>query len=383
MTNNIMGFTTPGHERTGHGPVAGILLDDVCRTFGDKQAVNHVTLEINKGEFFSLLGPSGCGKTTTLRMLSGLEFPTSGSITLDNEEITDVPANKRSVHTVFQNYALFPHMTVFENIAYGLKNRGMSKKEITAAVEEMLALVELQGQEHVSPGSLSGGMQQRVALARALVLKPKALLLDEPLGALDLRLRQHMQTVLRQIHQEVGITFVYVTHDQGEAFAMSDRIGVMRGGHLLQVSTPEELYRNPVNEFVAQFLGSSSRLRGTITATSAEGRYTVSFPQAGLDCVCSGVPGMQLGAKVVGVIRPECITTHAAGSQEPNSDNMLGLDLSVSGVTFMGAHYKTVLTNDNGLEVLAHIPSNGTRVRAGDRLRAEWNARDMWIAPAE
>lgn len=177
-----IGFTTPGHERIGDGPAAGILLDDVCRDFGDKQAVSHVTLEINKGEFFSLLGPSGCGKTTTLRMLSGLEYPTSGSITLDNEEITDVPANKRSVHTVFQNYALFPHMTVAENIAYGLKNRGLDKKEIRARVGEMLDLVELRGQENVSPGSLSGGMQQRVALARALVLKPKALLLDEPLG---------------------------------------------------------------------------------------------------------------------------------------------------------------------------------------------------------
>ncbi|KFI52730.1 ABC transporter ATP-binding protein [Bifidobacterium biavatii] len=382
MSVKTKGFTTPGHERIGQGPVAGILLDDVCRTFGDKQAVSHVTLEINKGEFFSLLGPSGCGKTTTLRMLSGLEFPTSGSITLDNEEITDVPANKRSVHTVFQNYALFPHMTVFENIAYGLKNRGLSKQEITNSVEEMLDLVELRGQEKVSPGSLSGGMQQRVALARALVLKPKALLLDEPLGALDLRLRQHMQMVLRQIHQEVGITFVYVTHDQGEAFAMSDRIGVMRGGHLLQVSTPEELYRNPVNKFVAQFLGSSSRLKGTVTKRITDTSYEVDFPEAGLHCQCAGVAGLDAGASIVGVIRPECVETHSAGKHDSEPDT-LGIDLAVDNVTFMGAHYRTILSGKNDVSMLAHIPSNGMRVRKGDTLHAQWRIRDMWVTPAE
>ena len=376
-----IGFTTPGHERIGGGPVAGILLDDVCRDFGEKQAVSHVTLEINKGEFFSLLGPSGCGKTTTLRMLSGLEFPTSGSITLDNEEITDTPANKRSVHTVFQNYALFPHMTVAENIAYGLKNRGIGKQEIKTRVEEMLDLVELRGQEKVSPGSLSGGMQQRVALARAWVLKPKALLLDEPLGALDLRLRQHMQTVLRQIHREVGITFVYVTHDQGEAFAMSDRIGVMRGGKLLQVATPEDLYRKPVNEFVAQFLGASTRIAGSIVNVEADGQYQVDLPEAGITCVCHGVDGMKIGDRIVAVIRPESIRVHTAGTVD-GSDAVVGLDAAADNVTFMGSHYRTMLTNGS-VEILAHISSNDARVAVGDRLRAEWNVNNMWVAPAE
>lgn len=353
----------------------------MCRDFGEKQAVSHVTLEINKGEFFSLLGPSGCGKTTTLRMLSGLEFPTSGSITLDNEEITDTPANKRSVHTVFQNYALFPHMTVAENIAYGLKNRGIGKQEIKTRVEEMLDLVELRGQEEVSPGSLSGGMQQRVALARALVLKPKALLLDEPLGALDLRLRQHMQTVLRQIHREVGITFVYVTHDQGEAFAMSDRIGVMRGGKLLQVATPEDLYRKPVNEFVAQFLGASTRIAGSIVNVEADGQYQVDLSEAGITCVCHGVDGMKIGDRIVAVIRPESIRVHTAGTAD-SSDAVVGLDVVVDNVTFMGSHYRTMLTNGS-VEILAHISSNDARVAVGDRLRAEWNVNNMWVAPAE
>ena len=376
-----IGFTTPGHERIGDGPAAGILLDDICRDFGDKQAVSHVTLEINKGEFFSLLGPSGCGKTTTLRMLSGLEYPTSGSITLDNEEITDVPANKRSVHTVFQNYALFPHMTVAENIAYGLKNRGLDKKEIRARVGEMLDLVELRGQENVSPGSLSGGMQQRVALARALVLKPKALLLDEPLGALDLRLRQHMQTVLRQIHREVGITFVYVTHDQGEAFAMSDRIGVMRSGKLLQVATPEDLYRKPVNEFVAQFLGSSTRLGGIVTEVVSNGRYAIKLPGSGIECECAGAAGMGEGDRIVAVIRPESIRVHTAGTAEDGKD-MVGLDAAVDSVTFKGSQDRTILRNGESV-ILAHIPSNAAPVKAGDNLHASWNVRDMWAAPAE
>ncbi|MGZ4502827.1 MAG: ABC transporter ATP-binding protein, partial [Nocardioidaceae bacterium] len=214
------------------------------------QAVEEVDLAIDSGEFFSLLGPSGCGKTTTLRMIAGFEVPTAGQILLYGEDVVAVPPNHRDVNMVFQSYALFPHMTVFDNVAFGLRRKKMDKGEITKRVTEMLALVELGGREKRRPRELSGGQQQRVALARALVNRPRALLLDEPLGALDLKLRQSMQLELKRIQREVGITFVYVTHDQGEALTMSDRIAVMNLGRVEQLGTPREVYESPRTRFV-------------------------------------------------------------------------------------------------------------------------------------
>jgi spermidine/putrescine ABC transporter ATP-binding subunit len=253
-------LTVPSTSDPGTTESPAIQLVGVAKQFTsadeDVQAVERVDLSIGRGEFFSLLGPSGCGKTTTLRMIAGFEEPTAGQILLYGEDMVGVPANHRDLNMVFQNYALFPHMTVFENVAFGLRRKKLPKPEIDTRVREMLELVDLTGREKRRPREMSGGQQQRVALARALVNRPRALLLDEPLGALDLKLRQAMQLELKRIQREVGITFVYVTHDQGEALTMSDRIAVMNAGHVEQLGTPRQVYEQPVTRFVAGFIGT-------------------------------------------------------------------------------------------------------------------------------
>jgi len=241
-------------------PRPAIGLVGVSKRFGTHVAVDDVTLEIGEGEFFSLLGPSGCGKTTTLRMVAGFELPDAGRIVLKGNDVTEVPANRRPVNMVFQQYALFPHMSVYDNVAFGLKVKRVPRAEHSERVQEMLRVVSLEGLDRRRARQLSGGQQQRVALARALVNRPAALLLDEPLGALDLKLRQEMQIELKQIQQEVGITFVYVTHDQEEALTMSDRLAVMAAGQIEQIGSPVEVYERPATEFVAGFIGISNVL---------------------------------------------------------------------------------------------------------------------------
>jgi spermidine/putrescine transport system ATP-binding protein len=241
-------------------PTVDVKLVDVVKTFGDMVAVDHIDLEVVDGEFFSLLGPSGCGKTTTLRMIGGFEAPTSGLIELQGQDVTWLPPYRRNVNTVFQNYALFPHLTIYENVAFGLRRKGVKDSEVRSRVTDMLRLVELPGYEARRPTQISGGQAQRVALARALINKPAVLLLDEPLGALDLKLRKQMQVELKRIQQEVGITFIYVTHDQEEAMTMSDRIAVMNKGKYEQLGDPEALYERPKTLFVAGFLGVSNFL---------------------------------------------------------------------------------------------------------------------------
>jgi spermidine/putrescine transport system ATP-binding protein len=259
--------TGAGQDPTGGG-VPAIELVSVAKEFVLKSdlvtAVDHVDLTIDQGEFFSMLGPSGCGKTTTLRMIAGFEEPTSGKVLLYGSDVTSVPPNKRDVNMVFQNYALFPHMSVADNIAFGLERSGVPKAEVKSRVGEALDLVELSGRGRRRPKELSGGQQQRVALARALVNRPRALLLDEPLGALDLKLRQTMQIELKRIQREVGITFVYVTHDQSEALTMSDRLIVMHDGRIEQLGSPKEMYEQPKTRFVAGFIGTSNIVRGTV-----------------------------------------------------------------------------------------------------------------------
>src|SRR3954468_19227498 len=242
-----------------------VALTGVTKRFGeDIVAVDRVDLDVLDGEFLALLGPSGCGKTTTLRMIAGFEEPTEGEIALDGVSMVGVPPHRRQVNTVFQQYALFPHMTVLDNVAYGLKQRKVGKRERYAKATEALALVHLEGREQARPNQLSGGQQQRVALARALVLEPKVLLLDEPLGALDQKLRKAMQIELKRLQRDVGITFVFVTHDQEEAMAMADRIGVMNDGRIEQLGVPSELYDEPATPFVADFIGDMSVLTGTL-----------------------------------------------------------------------------------------------------------------------
>ncbi len=256
-----------------HRSVAAIdvRLVDVTKQFGpDVTAVDRVSLDVEDGQFFSLLGPSGCGKTTTLRMIGGFEQPTSGLIELQGQDVTWLPPYRRNVNTVFQNYALFPHLTVFENVAFGLRRTKVPEREIRERVREMLALVELPGFERRKPNQISGGQAQRVALARALINRPALLLLDEPLGALDQKLRKQMQVELKRIQGEVGITFIFVTHDQDEAMTMSDRIAVMRAGRIEQLGTPEELYERPRTSFVAAFLGVSNLLDGEVVGRAGD-----------------------------------------------------------------------------------------------------------------
>ena len=247
-----------------------VRLVDVVKRFGETIAVDHINLEVQDGEFFSLLGPSGCGKTTTLRMIGGFEQPTSGLIELKGQDVTWLPPYRRNVNTVFQNYALFPHLSIFDNVAFGLRRKKVNEDEVKTRVAEILELVELGGFGKRRPNQVSGGQAQRVALARALVNRPAVLLLDEPLGALDLKLRKQMQVELKRIQQEVGITFIYVTHDQEEAMTMSDRIAVMNRGRYEQLGEPESLYERPTTRFVAGFLGVSNLLPGSSEGTEGE-----------------------------------------------------------------------------------------------------------------
>ena len=267
-------------------PVAAdVRLDRVTKNFDDVTAVDDVSLEIERGSFFALLGPSGCGKTTTLRMIGGFEEPTDGTIYLGDEPVTGRPPYKRDVNTVFQSYALFPHLSIFENVGFGLRRRGVRGADVRGRVTEILRLVGLSGMEKRKPRQLSGGQQQRVALARALVNRPRVLLLDEPLGALDLKLRKQMQLEMKAIQHDIGITFVHVTHDQEEAMTMADRIAIMNGGRIEQLGTPGELYEHPQTAFVAGFLGISNLLPGTVSAMDAvrlDDGTTVKVPQEAL-----------------------------------------------------------------------------------------------------
>jgi spermidine/putrescine transport system ATP-binding protein len=330
-------------------------------------AVDDLELEIVDGEFFSLLGPSGCGKTTTLRMIAGFEYPTAGSIRIFDDEVGLEPPNKRPVNTVFQSYALFPHMTIEQNIAFGLEMQEVPREEITRRVGEVIELVQLQGREQRKPKQLSGGQQQRVALARALVNHPKVLLLDEPLGALDLKLRQAMQLELKRIQEQVGITFVYVTHDQEEALTMSDRIAVMDGGRLLQVGPPEAIYDFPRTRFVADFIGDTNLLQATIvdgsTATLGDGTTIRVASDAAS------------GTVVTIAIRPEKL-----GLRRPDSERDLRLDATVGRVeraTFLGNSISYEVVADGGAQpVPLRVRQGNTpgieHFAAGDQVRVRW-----------
>src|SRR5688572_3615193 len=284
-----------------------VRLERVTKLFADVAAVDDLSLDITEGEFFSLLGPSGCGKTTTLRMIGGFEDPTYGTVYLGGRDVTDLPPYKRDVNTVFQSYALFPHLDVYENVAFGLRRKKVDKTELERRVAETMALVDLTGFEKRKPPQMSGGQQQRVALARALVNHPQVLLLDEPLGALDMKLRKQMQLYLKRIQQEVGITFIYVTHDQEEAMTMSDRLAVMRSGKIEQLGSPAEVYEHPATEFVAGFLGASNLLDGEIK-DSSNGEVTVRLTTGEAIVAQSATPAEQLGPATKVGVRPEKIT---------------------------------------------------------------------------
>ena len=304
-----------------------IRLVDCCMAFDDELVLDHINLYINDSEFLTLLGPSGCGKTTTLRIIGGFTTPTSGDVTFDGVRINDVPPHKRQINTVFQKYALFPHLDVFENIAFGLRIAKVPAEEIEERVTEMLGVVSLKGFEHRKITQLSGGQQQRVAIARALVNRPKVLLLDEPLGALDLRLRKDMQNELKRIQQQMGITFIYVTHDQEEALTMSDTVVVMDKGRIQQIGTPEDIYNEPKNAFVADFIGESNILNGTMVRDNVVKMYGKEFP-----CVDGGFAPNE---PVDVVIRPEDIDIVPVEQGQ--------LAGTVTNVTFKGMQYDIIV----------------------------------------
>ena len=304
-----------------------IRLRDLCMAFDDELVLDNINLYINDSEFLTLLGPSGCGKTTTLRIIGGFTTPTSGDVTFDGVRINDVPPHKRQINTVFQKYALFPHLDVFENIAFGLRIAKVPEAEIRQRVTEMLEVVSLKGFDRRRIDQLSGGQQQRVAIARALVNRPKVLLLDEPLGALDLRLRKDMQNELKRIQQQMGITFIYVTHDQEEALTMSDTVVVMDKGRIQQIGTPEDIYNEPKNAFVADFIGESNILDGVMLED-----YVVKFFGRKFQCVDKGFAPNE---PVDVVIRPEDIDI-----VPPEQGHLTG---TVTSVTFKGVHYDTIV----------------------------------------
>ncbi len=312
-------------------------LKHLSKSFEDKKVLDNFSLDIKKNEFVTLLGPSGCGKTTTLRMIGGFETPDEGRIFFEGNDITSVLPEKRHINTVFQKYALFSHMSVAENIAFGLKLKKMSKPDIEAKIRYALKLVDLEGYENRKPSSLSGGQQQRIAIARAIVNEPKVLLFDEPLGALDLKLRQDMQQELVRLKQELGITFIYVTHDQEEALTMSDRIVVMNQGLIQQMGTPEDIYNEPQNAFVADFIGESNIIDGVMEAD-----YLVSILGKPFSCVDSGFQPMEY---VDVVIRPEDIEF-----RKPGEGILNGV---VTSILFKGVHYEMTIESE-GFEWLAH-----------------------------
>ena len=315
-----------------------ITLDHISKSFDGQKVLDDLCLEIHENEFVTLLGPSGCGKTTTLRIIGGFEKQDEGRVLFDGEDITNLPPYKRELNTVFQKYALFPNMTIEENIAFGLKIKKKSKDYINDKIKYALKLVNLDGYEKRNPDSLSGGQQQRVAIARAIVNEPKVLLLDEPLGALDLKLRQDMQYELIRLKNELGITFIYVTHDQEEALTMSDTIVVMNQGYIQQMGTPEKIYNEPENAFVADFIGDSNIMDGVFVHDGLVSIFGADFP-----CVDKGF-GLNKAVDVV--IRPEDIDL-----LEPGKGS---IDGTVTHVIFKGVHYEMEVTTPNGYEWLVH-----------------------------
>jgi len=313
---------------------ASISLQNLSKYFGDLRAVDDVSLEVDPGNLICLLGPSGCGKTTTLRMIAGFETPTAGTIHIGSDDITDVPAYSRPTAMVFQNYALFPHMSVYDNIAYGLRARRMKRDEVHRRVQETVGLMELHGQERKSPPQLSGGQQQRVALARALVIHPKVLLFDEPLSNLDAQLRVRMRGEIRSVQRRLGITSVYVTHDQEEAFSIADLVAIMNMGKLIQLGTPRELYRRPVDRFVAEFVGLSNIVPVEILSTDADGATIRVFGKT----LRSRRPPLHGSNGTAVVLRPEALRIRPEGAD--------GAPARVVTMTYVGPMARYVIAVD-------------------------------------
>ncbi|HSV39939.1 MAG TPA: ABC transporter ATP-binding protein [Nocardioidaceae bacterium] len=344
---------------------AAVSLQGLSKAYGDKTVVRDLSLDIAPGEFFSMLGPSGCGKTTTLRMIGGFVDPTQGAVSLHGVDVTDLPPDKRDVNTVFQSYALFDHLSIWDNVAFGLRRRRVAKAEMTQRVGEILELVQLTGRDKDKPNALSGGQRQRVALARALVNRPAVLLLDEPLAALDLKLRKAMQVELKRIQREVGITFVFVTHDQDEALTMSDRIAVMNDGTVHQCGTPEDIYERPETRFVAEFIGTANLMTGTYGAAGLHLPGGVLLPTGRLE-------GVEPGGEVSIAVRPEKIWLSDLKPDMVQTDGIL------RATVYGGATTTYLFEIAPGIE-LSVLEQNLERARTeerwadGERVRLGWH----------
>ena len=371
MTSTTTSAAPQAESKSGQTPA--VELKGIGRTFGDAVAVESIDLELAQGEFFALLGPSGCGKTTTLRMIGGFELPTSGRIFLDGRDVTTLPPFRRNVNTVFQSYALFPHLSVFDNVAFGLRRSGVSSADIKRKVGSHLEMVGLAGFGKRRPGQLSGGQQQRVALARALVNQPKVLLLDEPMGALDAKIRKTMQEELKRIQREVGITFLYVTHDQAEAMSMADRLGVMNAGLIEDMGAPSRVYDHPATQFVAEFLGTCN-----ILPTSSNGK-ALTLPDGGAvevpatDSAAVLTRGSRIG------IRPEKFTL-VSGDGPKHANTITGTIVSA---TYLGAstEYEVMTGWGSVLRVFAQNLSSSDRVGPGDTVTVHWDANHCFTLP--
>jgi spermidine/putrescine transport system ATP-binding protein len=356
------------------GSVA-IALESVSKRFGKTSAVDDVTLEIAEGEFFSLLGPSGCGKTTTLRMIAGFEVPDAGRIVLQGRDVTRVTPNKRPVNMVFQQYALFPHMSIYDNVAFGLRVKKVPRSEHRERIVQILRVVELEGLERRRPRQLSGGQQQRVALARALVNRPAALLLDEPLGALDVKLRRQMQLELKRIQNELGTTFVYVTHDQEEALAMSDRIAVMNGGRVEQIGSPREMYEHPQTAFVADFIGSLNVLE--LRVDELVGGYAVTRLGERERVVVPVSSGAGAGGSLRVAVRPERVEI---ATSSPSTQGGSRLDGTIAEVVYLGMYTQFHVDTRAG-RVVSHRLAGDSRdsLVPGSAVTVSWGPEDSSI----
>jgi spermidine/putrescine transport system ATP-binding protein len=368
------------HEVQTGADTPSVRLERVTKRFGDFTAVREMGLDIPRGEFFTMLGPSGCGKTTTLRMIAGFEDPSEGRVLLSGEDVTSLPAFKRPTNTVFQSYALFPHRSVEKNISFGLERQKVDRTEIRRRVSEELERVGLAGEAKRKPAQLSGGQQQRVALARALVNRPEVLLLDEPLGALDLKLRKQLQVELKRIQRDVGITFVYVTHDQEEALTMSDRIAVMNRGVVEQVSDPETVYERPGTTFVAGFIGVSNLMPGEVLSSNGAGAQLRLDAGPTVRTLDSG--GAATGERAHAVVRPEKLVLQQAGA--PADDNRPSVEGQVESSLYLGTATQMVVKLGDGTRMTVLVPNADAEARrdlpaAGDPAKLSWSDENIHI----
>jgi spermidine/putrescine transport system ATP-binding protein len=359
-----------------------IRLRGVVKRFGDQTAVAGLDLEIERGAFYALLGPSGCGKTTTLRMIGGFEEPTEGRVFLGGSDVTDLPPYKRDVNTVFQSYALFPHLSVEKNVAFGLERKKLGREEVSQRVGEALELTQLTGFEKRKPHQMSGGQQQRVALARALVNRPRALLLDEPLGALDLRLRKQLQLELKRIQQEVGITFIHVTHDQEEAMAMADTIAVMNQGRIEQAGTAVDLYETPSTEFVANFLGVSNLIAGTLCHRNGSRAEFKTHDGSRVALPIDRLNGQTVGASMMCGVRPEKVVLVDAGGADGAAEGRNVLRGRVEIASFLGVSIQYVIRTPGGEEltvVQQNTGGDGASIGPGRDVLVTWEPEHTFV----